>query len=89
MYTKEFKEEAAQLVLVGGLGLTAKPRGVYPQVLPQRVPKWEGGKLSGSAITWRAPARLVLATNTGIQRVVTSIHGLKYRMRMVQVLPPT
>ena len=31
MYTKEFKDEAAQLVLVGGLGLTEAARRLYPK----------------------------------------------------------
>lgn len=36
-----------------GVEIIGKPRGVYPQVLPQRIPKWLGDKLSGSAISWR------------------------------------
>ena len=74
MYTKEFKEEAAQLVLVGGLGLTEAARRLSISV--KTLANWVAAAKPGKPVkagTVRRPVSELEAENSQLKRALAQM----------------
>ena len=74
MYTKEFKEEAAQLVLVGGLGLTDAARRLSISV--KTLANWVAAAKHGNPVKAGTTRRLVIeleAENSQLKRALAEM----------------
>ena len=74
MYTKEFKEEAAQLVIVGGLGLTEAARrlSISVKTLANWVAAAKHGKPMQAGAT-RRPVSELEAENSQLKRALAEM----------------
>ena len=74
MYTKEFKEEAAQLVLVGGLGLTDAARRLSISV--KTLANWVAAAKHGMPVkagAARRPVSELEAENSQLKRALAEM----------------
>ena len=74
MYTKEFKEEAAQWVLVGGLGLTEAARRLSISV--KTLANWVAGAKHSKPVkagTIRKPVTELKAENSQLKRALAEM----------------
>ena len=74
MYTKEFKDEAAQLVLVGGMGLTEAARRLSISV--KTLANWVAAAKHGKPVkagTARRPVSELEAENSQLKRALAEM----------------